>query len=453
MEPRRRAADNRATRRNMEQFGLALILFAAFWVGCGAGYLAMRLRAQVGYEKGRNESAAEIAALQEKGKASLEQMAEARRLHEGARAEVSRLEGEVRAEAERRMVAEARLSLLAQYESELNVRGQQAIEQQEEIKRLHAHIGQLAARLEEAKAAGGDRFEKWEALLEQTARSAHASGGGVPSSESGASLAPLQASLEQVGVRLEQWERERGEALAELRRHVADLAVNLKPRSGGEWAALSLDRVIEWTGVAPHCRQQELSEGLRVLAVGLPGERRIEVTAGWTAGDAVSLAADLRQRWNADAGEDAGLEFRVALLGGEIELSNLLTADPGLFEDAARNRLLLATPTTLLVLLRSVAWAWRQESAAVGAREFQERAGAIFARLRDLAGEIGEARHSLDRSRELVARAAGTLEDDLLPAVGRLTPASAEAPSPSLHGLVTATAPEDTLVPEAITVS
>ena len=98
----------------MEQFGLALILFAAFWVGCAAGYIAMRLRSQVAYEKGRNEAAAEIAALQERLNGRDTQFNEARQRADAAAQTVTRLEQEMRVEADRRTNAEARLALLHQ---------------------------------------------------------------------------------------------------------------------------------------------------------------------------------------------------------------------------------------------------------------------------------------------------------------------------------------------------
>ena len=91
----------------MEQIGLALILFAAFWVGCAAGYIAMRLRAQVAYEKGRNEAAAEISALTERLNGRDVQFTEARQRVDTGAETITRMDAELRAEIDRRTMAEA----------------------------------------------------------------------------------------------------------------------------------------------------------------------------------------------------------------------------------------------------------------------------------------------------------------------------------------------------------
>ena len=121
----------------MEQIGLALILFAAFWVGCAAGYIAMRLRAQVAYEKGRNEAAAEISALTERLKGRDIQFTEARKRADTGAETITRMDAELRAEIDRRTIAEARLTLLPRYETELEVRGKKITEQQDELTKLH----------------------------------------------------------------------------------------------------------------------------------------------------------------------------------------------------------------------------------------------------------------------------------------------------------------------------
>src|SRR6188768_1098958 len=131
----------------MEQIGLALILFAAFWVGCAAGYIAMRLRSQVAYEKGRNESAAEISALTERVNSRDLQFSEARQRAGTAAETITRMETELRAETDRRTIAEARLTLLPKYEADLETRGRKLAEQQTELTKLHVSTSELSTRL------------------------------------------------------------------------------------------------------------------------------------------------------------------------------------------------------------------------------------------------------------------------------------------------------------------
>ena len=83
----------------MEQIGLALILFAAFWVGGAAAYIAMRQRAQAAYEKGGIDAAAEISTLTERLTGRDLQITEARQRAEAAAETIIRLEAELRAAA------------------------------------------------------------------------------------------------------------------------------------------------------------------------------------------------------------------------------------------------------------------------------------------------------------------------------------------------------------------
>lgn len=157
----------------MEQFGLALILFAAFWVGCSTGYIAMRLRAQAAYEKGRNESAAEIAALQERLTGREQHFAEARQRADGTAEALQRMELELRQAANRRTVAEARLSLLPKYEAELDARAKKLAEQQKDLTRLYANVNELTARLEETRRSVKEKTQAEHQLQAHLAETGH----------------------------------------------------------------------------------------------------------------------------------------------------------------------------------------------------------------------------------------------------------------------------------------
>jgi len=476
----------------MEQFGLALILFAAFWVGCAAGYIAMRLRAQVAYEKGRNESAAEIAALQERLNGRDQQFNEARQRADAATETATRLEGELRQETDRRNVAEARLTLLPKYESELETRGQKIAEQQKDLTRLHVNVSELNARLEESKKTSEDKINAIQALQARVAESFQSMSAEALVSNNkafldlagdalsrlqdsargdldqrqtlfGQIIEPLKSSLDRVDARISELEKERATAYTGLQQQVesmmrtqaslqaetAHLATALRtPSSRGRWGEVQLRRVVELAGMLAHCdfvqpraSEEQGASARPDLIVQLPNHRQIVVDSK------VSLAAYLESN---DATDDAvrvekrkqhaalvrahveqlsakgyweqfpqSPEFVVAFLPGEAFFSAALEHDPELLEFGVERRVILATPTTLIALLRAVAWGWKQELVSTNAREIRDLGKSLYDRLRTLAENFTEVQRSLSRTTAAFNRTVGVFETNVVPAARR----------------------------------
>jgi DNA recombination protein RmuC len=274
-------------------------------------------------------------------------------------------------------------------------------------------------------------------------------------------LAPLQSELERYDQRLSSFDRERAMqfgALSEqlhivaaasegLRDQTQQLASALRtPNVRGRWGEIQLRRVVELAGMAEHCDFEtqvttvgEDSEGetrtLRPdMVVRLPGGRAVIVDAkapllayldATTATDDRDRARLLRAhaghlRAHMDAlarkayweqlGPGATPEFVVLFLPGEAFFSAALEHDPALLDDSAARGVILATPTTLIALLRAVSFGWREARMTDSAREISTLGATLYERLASMGGHFLELGLSLDRAVASYNRAVGSLE-------------------------------------------
>ncbi len=229
-----------------------------------------------------------------------------------------------------------------------------------------------------------------------------------------------------------------------LRRETAALSTALrKPQVRGRWGELHLRRAVELAGLVSRCdfTEQTTMRGddgvLRPdLVVHLAGGKSVVVDAkvpldaflDATGADSEDLRAEhlarharqLRQHVDVLGGKaywrslPAGPEFVVLFVPGESFLSAALDAEPELLDYAASRQVVLSTPTTLIALLRTVAYAWTQEALAENARDIHVLGRELYDRLGSLGAHLDKLGRSLTAAVTSYNKAVGSLETRVL---------------------------------------
>ena len=232
-----------------------------------------------------------------------------------------------------------------------------------------------------------------------------------------------------------------GESQSGLRKETASLVKALRQPTGrGQWGEMQLRRVVELAGMQEHCdftlqTTSTTDEGKRLrpdLVVMLPGGKTIvvdsktpmdaylnalEATDEAERGRFLSQHArqvrdhiqDLSSKKYTAQFEDTP-EFTVLFLPSESFFSAALHSDPGLIERGVNQGVILATPTTLIALLKAVAYGWRQETLAINAREISALGRTMHERLAKLADHFSKLGNSLDSAVDHYNRAIGSYE-------------------------------------------
>lgn len=340
----------------------------------------------------------------------------------------------------------------------------------------------LTARLEEVKAARDRLSESFEALSAEALRNNNkqfldlaestlarfqtAASGDLEKRQTAIDelVKPLKQSLDKVDQKIQAMEVTRSGAYASLSEQVKAMAesqIRLREETGklagalrtpaarGRWGEIQLRRVVEMAGMLEYCdfvEQESVgTEDGRLrpdLTVRLPNGKRVVVDSkvplkayleALETPDEAGRASKLREhamqvrKHLSKLGEKGYWtqfpscpEFVVAFLPGEIFFSAALQADPELIEHGVERNVILATPTTLIALLRAVSFGWRQEQVAENAQEIRDLGATLYERIRVFAAHYDEMGKSLGKAVSCYAKGKNSMDTRLIGAARKL---------------------------------
>jgi DNA recombination protein RmuC len=271
---------------------------------------------------------------------------------------------------------------------------------------------------------------------------------------------PLKQQLDSYQKRLQQSETAQSSALGEVRKHLETLAqsnqtlasetaqfrsVLKSNQARGKWGEETLRRVVEAAGMSAHCdftEQTASGETRPDLIVKLPGDRFIIVDAKVPDFDFLNAletaepvkraealaahAAKLKGTIKALADRDYprqfpnSLDYVVLFVPAESLFSAALEGDHDLIVWAAEKRILLATPASLIALLRSVSVSWQQHAQTENAQKIAEAAQELYSRVATFTEHFEKIRDGLNKANEAFDRAASSYQSRIRPAGERL---------------------------------
>jgi len=276
---------------------------------------------------------------------------------------------------------------------------------------------------------------------------------------------PIRDALDKTDKQIQNIEKERKESYGALNTHLESMArsqqnlqdqtqqlVNAlrRPEVRGQWGELTLKRLAELAGMVEYCdfyEQQhvETDEGrLRPdMIVKMPDQREIVVDVKTPLDAYLSAieatddesrkthlnrhAKNVRQRVSELSQKSYWAQFKdapnfvVLFIPGDQFLSTALDYDKNLLEDALRQQVILATPTSFVALLRAVAYGWRQEQLAKNAEVIRKVGEDLYSRLNSFSEHLQKLGRSLEGSLKSYNRAVGSFDSRVLPGARKFT--------------------------------
>ena len=269
---------------------------------------------------------------------------------------------------------------------------------------------------------------------------------------------PIHEALQKTESQIREIEKQRTEAyrsLTQQLRHVAEVQNSLqaetrnlvralrRPEVRGQWGEITLKRLVELAGMVPYCdfyEQESVSAGegsIRPdMVVRMPDKREIVVDCK-TPLDAYLNAVEstddkqqyeflthharnVRQHMKRLASKAYWTQFKhtpdfvVLFIPGDQFLASALEVEPELLEEALRNRVILATPTSIIALLRAIAFGWKQQALAENADRIQELGEELHHRIAVFSEHLSQLGKALSNSIDYYNKAVASLERNVL---------------------------------------